>query len=308
MKKCKFIYNPESGKKLLLFKQPFKKFESILKKYGYETEIIATKAKGDATKLIEESETVDLVICAGGDGTINEAITGNIKRSKPLLLGIIPIGTMNDVGNMLGYGINPEKNLEMMLNGVEKNIDICLINNKPFVYVACIGKYVDISYATPRDLKKQFGKLGYIIYGLKEVKKSLQFYDITYKIDDVEYIGKYSFIFITNSTRVAGVNNIYPDVKLDDNMFEVALCNIKTKPELISAFTRLLTQNTRDIPGITFYKTNKFEIKFNDGLESSWCIDGEEYESKTDTFEFSIDKRMNMLLPIRNIKKLFEED
>lgn len=306
MKKCKFIYNPESGKKFL-FKHPFKNYEKILNKYGYEVEMIATKAKGDASNLIEHSEYVDLVICAGGDGTINEAITGNLKREKKLLLGIIPVGTMNDVGNMLGYGSNPDKNLEMMLNGVVKNIDVCLINGQPFVYVACLGKFVNISYKTPRELKKQYGRLGYLIYGLKEVGGQLEFYDVNYKVDGIEYMGKYSFIFITNSTRVGGVSGIYPDVKLDDNMFEVALCNIKNKPQILKSVQMLLTQDIKDIPGITLYKTNNFEITFSGTFNNSWCIDGEEYNSNEKTFTFSVDKSMNMLLPLRNVKQLFDE-
>jgi YegS/Rv2252/BmrU family lipid kinase len=306
MKKCVFIYNPESGKKFIM-KNPFKNYEKILYKYGYSVQIIETKAAGDASRLIENLDEVDLVICAGGDGTINEAFNGNLKRKKKLLLGIIPIGTMNDIASMFGYVKNPDKNLEMMLSGTEKNIDVCLINDRPFVYVACIGRFVDISYATPRNLKKNYGKIGYLIYALKEINKNLDFYDITYKVDGVEYIGKYSFIFITNSTRVAGVNDIYPDVKLDDNMFEVALCNIKDKKEIAQAFQMLLTKNSSSIPGITFYRTNKFEIEFDEDLENSWCIDGEEHVTDVNKFVFTVNKSMNMLLPTRNINKLFEE-
>ena len=306
MKTCKFVYNPESGKNIFV-KEPYKDIEKTIKKYGYEVEMVKTEYKGHAEKIVYDSEYVDLLICAGGDGTINECITGNLKREHKLLMGILPMGTMNDVGTMLGYGINLNKNLEMLLNGVVKNIDVCLINNHPFVYVACIGKYVDISYATPRELKRQWGKIGYIIYGLQEIGESLQFYDINYKIDNIEYSGKYSFIFITNSNRVGGVNGIYPSVKLDDNMFEVALCNLKNKSELVKAFGMLITSEDRNIPGLTFYKTNNLEILFNDKLIESWCIDGEEYKEETNVYKFSVDKSMYMLLPSKNANKLFEE-
>lgn len=307
MKKCVFVYNPESGKKYL-FGSQFKNYEKIFKKHDYEPTFIPTQKRGDATRIVKELDSsVDLVIIAGGDGTVNEGIYGNISRKKPLLLGIIPVGTMNDVGNMLGYGVNPDRNLELLLTGVTKNIDVCLVNKRPFIYVACIGKYVDISYATPRNLKKKFGKLGYLLYGLNEVGKDLSFYDINYKINGVEYMGKYSFIFMTNSNRVAGVNNIYPDVKLDDNMFEVALCNIKNKKELIKAVGLLFTQGITDVPGITFYKTDNFEIEFNEKMKSSWCIDGEELEDKSGKYVFEVNKSMNMLLPQKNSNKLFKD-
>lgn len=306
MKKCIFIYNPESGKKSI-FGSPFKNFEKILVQKGYEPTMIPTTKKGDATRIVRELDETDLVIIAGGDGTINEGITGNLQRKKPLLLGTIPVGTMNDVGNMLGYGVNPNKNLELLLSGVTKNIDVCLLNDKPFIYVACIGNLTNVSYSTPRELKKNLGKLGYIIYGLQEVGKQLKFYDINYKIDGIEYMGKYSFIFITNSTRIAGLNNVYPNAKLDDNMFEVALCSIKTKAQLVKSLGLLLTQGIQNVPGITIYKTNNIEIEFNSEFDNSWCIDGEELKDNSKTYKFTIDKRMSMLLPLVNVKKLFEE-
>ena len=68
----------------------------------------------------------------------------------------------------VGYEKNIIKNLKLLLNGEEKDIDICLINGQPFVYVAGFGKFVNISYDTPRSLKKKYGYLAYLIEGLKE--------------------------------------------------------------------------------------------------------------------------------------------
>ena len=74
-----------------------------------------------------------------------------------------------------------------ILNGTQKNIDVCLINNNPFVYVACMGAYVDISYATPRKLKEKYGKLAYVIYGIQQLKQNLHFYNVKYEVNGVEY-------------------------------------------------------------------------------------------------------------------------
>ena len=95
----------------------------------------------------------------GGDGTFNEVMDGNLKRQNRLILSHIPVGTTNDVGVMFGYGKNIKQNLKYLLNGVVKGIDVCLINNKPFVYVAGFGKFMQISYDTPRELKKKLGKI-----------------------------------------------------------------------------------------------------------------------------------------------------
>ena len=103
MKKCVIIMNPESGKKKKI--KSYNDFYDILRKYGYDTDIIFTKAKGDAENIIQAlDKSIDLVISAGGDGTLNEIISGNMKREKKLIIAPLPLGSTNDVGNM--YGLN----------------------------------------------------------------------------------------------------------------------------------------------------------------------------------------------------------
>ena len=157
MKKCALICNPNSGrndKKALV-----KEFTKILLEKGYNTEVIFTKYSGHAKRIIENLEYKDLVISLGGDGTFNEIVTGNLKRKDKLILSHIPLGTTNDLGAMFGMGKDPCENLKMILNGVVKQVDICRINGNPFVYVAGVGKFVNIAYDTPRDMKKKWGSL-----------------------------------------------------------------------------------------------------------------------------------------------------
>lgn len=126
----------------------------------YETVMCPTKAAKDATRIVSELEDdVDLVICAGGDGTLNEGITGNLMRKNKLVMAQLPVGTMNDVGTMYGYTKNMIVNAQMLLSGTEKNVDVCMINDVPFVYVACLGSYVDVSYNTPRKYKRNMEDL-----------------------------------------------------------------------------------------------------------------------------------------------------
>lgn len=307
MRKCAIIMNPASGKKKKL--DNYNDFYDILRKYGYEAEIKFTKQKKDATEIVRTlDDDTDLVISAGGDGTLNEVVTGNMLRKKRLLLANLPMGTVNDVGSMYGFTKNVFKNLELLLNGKQKKIDICYINETPFVYVACLGDYIDMAYNTPRELKKKYGKIAYIFYGLKQLKNKINRYDIKYKVDGKEYQGKYSFIFITNSSRVAGVDDIYFDVKLDDNMFEVALANVKTKKEMLKMLVLINTMDVKDLPGITYYQTNDLEIEFMTPPKTSWCIDGEEYKTAKKHFQFRVDKSTKMLMPKKNIKKLFQTE
>lgn len=306
MKKCIIIMNPESGKvKSLNTKN---EFYDVLRKHGYDAEIKYTKGPKDATRIVKELEDdVDLVISAGGDGTLNEVVTGNLERKKKLVLANLPMGTTNDVANMYGYTKNYQKNLELLLNGVRKKVDVCYIDNTPFVYVACLGDYIDMAYNTPRNLKKKYGKIAYILYGLRQLQNKIHKYNVKYKVDGIEHEGEYSFFFITNSSRVAGVDDIYYDVKMDDNMFEVALANPKTKPDILRMLVQVTMKDVKEVPGITYYQTNNFEIEFLDKLKTSWCIDGEEYESNKPNYEFKVDQKVKMLIPKTNEKKLFNK-
>ncbi len=306
MKKCVIIMNPESGKKHKI--KSNQDFYDILRKYGYDTEIILTKARGDAKNIIQAlDDNIDLVISAGGDGTLNEIVAGNMKRQKKLTIAPLPMGSTNDVGNMYGLNKSVLTNLETLLKGKAKKVDICFINETPFVYVACLGDYIDMAYATPRDLKKKYGKVAYLLYGLKQLRNKIHEYHIKYKVNGKEFEGDYSFIFISNSSRIAGQPDIYYDVKLDDNRFEVALANVKSKKDVLRLLVLISNIDVKDIPDITYYRTNNFEIEFLTGPKTSWCIDGEELKTKDKKFVFRVEQSMKMLVPRDSIKKLFNK-
>ena len=306
MKKCVIIMNPESGKKKKI--TTYQDFYDILRKYGYDTEIIFTKAKGDGRKIVQGlDKSIDLVISAGGDGTLNEIVSGNLKREKPLTIAPLPMGSTNDVGNMYGLNKSVFENLERLLKGKPKKVDICYINKTPFVYVACLGDYIEMAYATPRSLKKKYGKIAYILFGLKQIFNKITQFDLKYKVNGKTYEGTYSFIFISNSSRIAGAEDVYYDVKLDDNMFEVALAKVKNKTDMLKMLVLLTTIEVKDIPGITYYRTNNFEIEFKNKQKKSWCIDGEEFKKRTKKFVFSVEQNMKMQVLKENLKKLFND-
>lgn len=304
MKKAKIIMNPKSGKKK---KVNYQSLYDTLRKHGYDGEIIFTQEEKDAIRIVRElADDIDVVISCGGDGTLNEVITGDMQREKPLPLANLPLGTTNDVGNMYGLNKNLLENLNLLLDGVKKNIDVCYINDTPFIYVACLGDFVDVSYSTPRDLKEKYGKLGYLMYGAEKFfTHNLHSYNVRYKIDGIEYDDNFSFFFITNSSRVAGFNDIYYDIKLDDGKFEVALAKAKNKAELFRLFAMLGTRDIKDIPEVTYYRTDNIEIEFLDKPKTSWSIDGEEYKSDSNKFTIKVVKGPKMFLPKHNAKILF---
>lgn len=304
MKKCVVIYNPNSGK--FSKEKMLPKFREMLASYNYVTEIFQTEYKGHTTDIVENlHDDIDLVISIGGDGTFNESMTGNFKRKKRLVLAHIPVGTTNDIGTMFGYGKSMLNNLKLTLEGEIQNIDICLINNRPFIYSAGFGKFMNIPYDTPRELKKRIGYLAYLTEGAKTLKGKTKLYDITYEMDGITSRGLYSFFIITSANRIAGINNFYKDVKLDDNKFEVLMCSITEPIDIVKCLYYLTVHDATRVPGISFYKTDKLKIKFNNQLDKAWCIDGEELESIPDEYTITIENNVKIMMPVKNVSKLF---
>lgn len=307
MKQCIIIYNPHSGHKKI--KKSLPEIEKMINKKGYEVEIIATKYKGHAIDIVATAPQVDLIMSFGGDGTFNEVMTGNFKRKEKLLLTHIPVGTTNDIGGMLGYTKNILENVKLSLNGVVKDFDIGLINNHPFVYVAGFGKYTNISYDTPRKLKKKIGHLAYIKEGISAFFSKTKLYDITYEIAGEKYRGLFSFILISNANHIAGVKNIYKDVKLDDDQFEIVFCTIRKRKDIVKSLYFLTLYGPSQVPGIYFYRTNNLKIKINNDDYKPWCIDGEQLEiDSNDKYNIEIANKIQILIPQKNISKLFNKN
>ena len=304
MKKCVIIYNTKSGK--IKPKQLINKFYKVIIENGYSLDVITTKRKGHAINIVEElPDDIDLVISAGGDGTFDEVITGNMHRKKKLLIAQLPLGTCNDVGTMYGLTSDIEKDLYSILNGVKKNIDIIMINDEPFVYAAAFGNFINITFDTPKRWKEIFGRLAYILFGFTEINEKIRINHIKYKVNGKEKEGDFSFIFITNSSRVGGIDDVFPDTKLDDSKFEVLLCNIKNKADIFKSLLYVKNNGVYNVPGCEYYSTDKLELEFDHVVEHSWGLDGEEYNSKTDKFVFTVNKDITVLLPETNVDKLF---
>ncbi len=305
MKKCVVVYNPHSGRKIK--KDFFASYIDILLDNGYDAEIIKSEYRGNITEIVSSLPDCDLVISMGGDGTFNEAVKGNLKRNNRLTLAHIPLGTTNDIGAMFGYASDPVENLKLLMNGVEKNIDICTINDSPFVYVAGFGKFMNVPYETSRKLKKKFGYLAYIGEATKEFFSRTKLYDITYEVDGEKYRGLFSFLLLSSANRIAGINKFYKEVKLDDGKFEVLLCNLTRKKDVIRSMFHAATSDITKVPGFYFYKTDNIKITCHNQIRS-WCVDGEKLDDKSMVYNVKVVPDFKIRLPKKNIKNLFITD
>ena len=289
MKKALVIHNPNSGKRRNVY-NILKKSKDLFLKYGFEYNYIATKYKGHAKKIVKELENVDLVISVGGDGTFNEIVSGNILRDEKIVLSHIPIGTTNDLRSLFGLGKDIRKNIEIILSGDDRQIDICMLNNNPFVYVSGFGKFINLSYETSSKSKARYGYLAYLVSGIKDFFKESYMYEIEFTINGVTKRGKYSLGIISNANRIAGINNFYKDVKLDDDTFEVLFCSIRKRSDLLKSLFRLGITDITKVSGVELYKTNKIRIKFLNKLKKPWTMDGEKYPNRDNFYEITINK------------------
>lgn len=312
MKKAVFIYNPNSGKKTFRKNKivtDFKKIEKIFSSYQYDVDFIKTKYSGHAKEIVKDLENADLVVSLGGDGTFNEVVSGNLLRTDNLVVSHLPYGTTNDIGAMFGLGKNIYKNLKLLLSGQERQIDICLVNGEPFVYVAGFGKFMNIPYETKRDLKKKIGYTAYVVNAIEEfLFNKTPLYEMSYEVDGEKYHGLYSFALISNASRIAGINNFYKNVTLNDGKFEVLLCNLEKKQDIIKSLIYLRTSDITKVPGFYFHKTDHLKIKFIDKLKKPWCLDGEKMDENVQDYDVTITSKVKTLVPNKMVDKLFVKE
>ena len=303
MKKCVVIINPKSGDSKGI--REVKKIETIIENYNYDVKIILTEYRGHAKEIMKNLDNdIDLAISVGGDGTFSEVMNGNLERNKRIVLAHLPVGTTNDIGHMYGLGNNLYTNLKLILEGTIKKVDVGLINNHAFTYVASYGKFMDIPYKTPQELKKRLGYMAYILEVVKRIFHHIPKYKINFYINGEKHTGKYTFIIISNANRIAGINNFYNDIKLDDDKLEVMFCSLNKKIDILKAFYTLKTSDVKYISGIEIYEVNHLKIEFLDKVKS-WCRDGEEFEGLSNIYEVDLENEIEMLIPNKNIEKLF---
>ena len=213
MKKCVVIINPKSGDSKGI--REVKKIETIIENYNYDVKIILTKYRGHAKEIMKNLDNdIDLVISVGGDGTFSEVMNGNLERNKRIVLAHLPVGTTNDIGHMYGLGNNLYTNLKLILEGTIKKVDVGLINNHAFTYVASYGKFMDIPYKTPQELKKRLGYIAYILEVVKRIFHHIPKYKINFYINGEKHTGK-----LPNRRRHPGHNDRPPAFPLPRRQF-----------------------------------------------------------------------------------------
>ena len=272
MKRLLLIYNPMAGKGMIRNSLSY-----ILEEFsanGYEVVVHPTIGAKDATRVVQEyGDSFDMIVCSGGDGTLDEVVTGmqTGRISRPL--GYIPAGSTNDYASSLGIPMQMRQAARAVMNGSVFPCDIGKMNDSYFVYVAAFGAFANVSYDTPQDMKNMLGHMAYILRGMQSLG-SIKSYHMHYESEENSGTGDFVLGMVTNSNSVGGFKGITGhDVTLNDGVFEVTLIQMPAIPavEFPAVLTALMT-GTENKNIITF-KTSRLEMWFDENI--AWTRDGE---------------------------------
>ena len=272
MKKMLFIYNPNSGMGLL--RPKLSDVLDIFVKGRYEVTVYPTQKYHDAVrKMAEYEEQYDLVACSGGDGTLDEVVTGMMKREDKVPIGYIPAGTTNDFASSLHISKNMLEAADTVVNGVPFACDVGEFNEDYFVYIAAFGLFTDVSYETKQSMKNVLGHLAYILEGTKRIF-NIPSYRIKVTHDGETIEDEFIYGMVTNSRSVGGFKGITgKNVVFDDGKFEVTLFKTPRNPMELNEILGALALRKINPKRMYSFKTN--EVHFETEEEIPWTLDGE---------------------------------
>jgi YegS/Rv2252/BmrU family lipid kinase len=271
-KKLLLIMNPRSGK--TQSREPLFDALSVFSDSGYLVKIHITAGPGDATETAAaEGAGYDTVFCVGGDGTLNETISGLMQLEKPPMLGYLPRGSTNDFAASLHISADPARAAQTAMAGEPRKLDIGRWNRRYFVYVASFGAFVRSSYAASQAAKNALGHFAYILEGMKDLN-TLRPYQLRITADEEVLDGEYLFGVVCNSTSIGGLMKLDPErVVLDDGKFEMLLIpSPKTAIDLNNLIIALLNQEY-DQGGLVFRHVSSVHMETEEELP--WSLDGE---------------------------------
>lgn len=293
-KKLLFIFNPHAGKAKI--KGQLTDIIDTMVKADYEITVYPTQAPGDAVDKVEkEAGAYDMVVCSGGDGTLDEVVTGMMHREDKRPLGYIPAGSTNDFATSLGIPKDMVKASEAAVRGVPFACDIGAFNEDYFVYVAAFGLFTDVSYKTSQEWKNMLGHAAYILEGVRSL------HDIPSFLMQVEHdgeliLGEFIYGMITNSTSVGGFKGMTgKDVRLDDGVFEVTLIKKPKNPIELNEIIASLINLVDDTDMVYSFKTN--EVRFTAKSEIPWTRDGEYGGDHTDVVIKNLCRTVEIMIP-----------
>ena len=293
-KRMLFIVNPCAGQKKAA--KALSDILAVFSREGWFPTVAFTQYSGHAAIIVESlaASGYSLVVCAGGDGTLNEVISGLRKANIDLPIGYLPCGTTNDLASTLELSKNPVQAAEDILSGKQIKLDLGSFNGRSFVYTASFGAFTNVSYGTPQSAKNALGHLAYVLEGARSLT---QLKPIRARItaDEVVYDGNYLLGSINNTTSLAGIIALdKAKVKLDDGKFEMLLINM---PKNILEFNNIIAELSQKRFDNMLSLVSASSFKIETDMPMDWTLDGELEKGSTEFIIKNIAQAITILVP-----------
>ena len=271
-KRMLFIYNPRAGKAQI--KSNLLDIIDVFVKAGYEVVAYPTQSAGDARRaVLERRPGFDMIACSGGDGTLDEVVSGMMESDEKLPIGYVPAGSTNDFATSLGIPKQMSKAAEVAVQGRDFFCDMGQFNGDFFVYTAAFGLFTDVTYETRQDLKNMLGHMAYLLEGMKRLPE-IRSYHMKVDTPERSLEGDYLFGMVTNSISVGGFKGITgKEILLDDGLFEVTLIKRPANAIELNLIIAALVARNIDTSLMDSFKTSKLHFESSEPI--AWTLDGE---------------------------------
>lgn len=271
-KKLLLILNPCSGQQKA--NKHIINIVSLFTASGYDCTFHVTSFSKDAQHFVaQNSHNFELIVCIGGDGTLNEVISGLMESGNDIPIGYIPSGSTNDFASSLQLSKNVIQAAKNIVNGHMKRYDVGSFNGRYFSYIASFGAFTKVSYDTPQTLKNSLGHLAYVLASIKELA-DIKPIHVKITANGQTFEDDYIFGAISNSTSIAGFLTFNTnEVDLSDGLLEVLLIKNPSTPIELSNIAMALTTRKLNNDTVKFFSASKIEIETSPLI--NWTLDGE---------------------------------
>ncbi|MCB6344199.1 diacylglycerol kinase [Clostridium sp. AF18-27] len=293
MKKLMFIFNPRSGKEQI--RGQLMGILDIFTKAGFDIHVHVTQSQKDCVEWVKDyAGRMDVLVVSGGDGTLNEAVTGMMNLERLPLLGYIPAGSTNDFAASLGLPKSMQEAAADIVEGSPYPIDIGrFCKDQYFVYIAGFGAFTEVSYLTPQDKKNWLGHNAYVLEGVKSLA-GLKPRHMRVEWDDQVLEEDFVFGMVTNTISVGGFKGLVnQSVALNDGEFEVLLIRMPRTPVDLTNIINYMF--LKEEPNEYVYKFKTRAIRMVSDAPVDWVLDGEFGGSRTEVEIVNLQKKIRIL-------------
>ncbi|ADH98277.1 diacylglycerol kinase [Salisediminibacterium selenitireducens] len=304
MKRARLIYNPSSGREQVKKYLPY--ILENLEKSGYEASAHATTGKDCATKAARTAceRGFDLIIAAGGDGTINEVVQGMVNQEHRPALGILPGGTTNDFARALNLPKTIPGACKVIVEGRRVTSDVGQVGDASFINIAAGGTLTELTYEVPSRLKTMIGQLAYYVKGFEKLPR-IKPVDVTIHYDGEVFEGEIMLFLVANTNSVGGFEKLAPNATINDGKFDMLILKKTNLADAVRVVTAALRGEHISDDRVIY--TQASEILIEPKEEMLLNLDGE-YGGKLPSRFVNLKGHIDLMLPNEHLACLGEKN